>query len=66
MPERCALCDDTGWVCECCGDKPWRELSVRQDACGDGAADNCPRCNPNGDVERAMTVTCEISGSKTH
>lgn len=58
----CALCDSTGWVCECHG-LPWASLSKRDDACDSDAAEPC-QCNSDATTERAMTTTHDVSGSK--
>jgi hypothetical protein len=39
---KCALCEDTGWVCENHPDRPWE--GKRACTCG-GAGDPCPRCH---------------------
>lgn len=41
----CALCSDTGWVCEDHGDRPVKADSARPDACDCPAAMPCPDCN---------------------
>lgn len=45
---KCAVCDDTGWVCEAHPDKPWSG----EHACGCGGAGAlCPRCNASDQDE---------------
>jgi hypothetical protein len=48
MTERCRRCDGGGWVCENHPDRPWDGTSSRADACGCGAGDPCPDCQPAG------------------
>jgi hypothetical protein len=44
----CAVCDDTGWVCEAHPDRPAGMFSERAEACRCGAAAMpCPECNPS-------------------
>jgi hypothetical protein len=45
---RCALCEDTGWVCENHPDTPWDGEHACD--CG-GAGMPCPKCNPS-DLDR--------------
>ena len=47
MIKRCALCADTGWVCEVHPDKPWSGAADEQ-ACHCGAHGiPCELCNPD-------------------
>ena len=39
---KCAVCEDTGWVCENHADAPWD--GPRACTCG-GAGMPCPKCN---------------------
>jgi hypothetical protein len=42
----CAVCDDTGWVCEAHPDRPFRGFSSRTDACDCiGVGMPCEACN---------------------
>jgi hypothetical protein len=41
----CAVCDNTGWVCESHIDRPWAGASSREDACECGARTPCLKCN---------------------
>jgi hypothetical protein len=44
----CAVCDDTGWVCEAHPDRPSDIFSKRFDACQCGGAGMpCETCNPS-------------------
>ena len=40
--EPCAICDNTGWVCEGHGNHPWRGVSNRPDSCDFGPGMPCP------------------------
>lgn len=68
--ERCAYCDDTGWVCEDHADLPWDGVSSRFDACScGGAGAPCARCNPAGDMAKIEaqggSILCDFtSGGK--
>jgi hypothetical protein len=42
MSERCAVCNDEGWVCENHADKPWNASG-----CECGAGMPCRECNPS-------------------
>ena len=47
--ERCARCDDAGWVCVNHPDRPWEGTSKRADVCPCGAEGvQCPDCNADG------------------
>lgn len=61
----CVKCADTGWVCECHGDRPWAGVSNHPRACDSPAGDNCA-CNQSGETERAMSTTFDLSGDKRH
>jgi hypothetical protein len=43
----CAVCDNTGWVCENHPERPRKGFSKRADACDCGAGAPCDLCNPS-------------------
>jgi hypothetical protein len=46
VKQLCAVCDNTGWVCEDHPDRPYEMFSGRADACRCGGAGMpCPECN---------------------
>jgi hypothetical protein len=42
---QCPICDSTGFVCVNHRDRPWAEISDRNDACRCGAGTPCGLCN---------------------
>ena len=67
MTEPCPRCDGTGWVCENHHNRPWDGASERADACGCGAGDPCPDCQPAAGQPRvvddeAVRVELDVRG----
>lgn len=58
----CINCDDTGWVCENHGDKPWGGESGRTDNCDCGAGAPCEVCQ-QVQIHIALTGRIPINGT---
>ena len=50
--EPCAICDNTGWVCEGHGNHPWRGVSNRPDSCDFGPGMPCPSSTCEHSLDR--------------